>query len=57
MESSRLLTHAQRLQAIAQAGMAYPTSAYYGERFEEITGQQSHMSILARTSNWLDAGN
>lgn len=34
--ASRLLTHAQRLQAIAQAGIAYATNNYDLERFEEI---------------------
>jgi ADP-ribose pyrophosphatase YjhB (NUDIX family) len=38
MESSRLLMHAQRLQAIAQAGIAYATTAYDLERYEEIRG-------------------
>ena len=36
MEASRLLLHAQRLQAIAQAGIAYATSPYDLERYEEI---------------------
>lgn len=35
-EPARLLQYAQRLQAIAQAGLAYPTSAYDVERYEEI---------------------
>ena len=30
--------HAQRLQAIAQAGIAYTTNAYDRERYEEIRG-------------------
>ena len=34
--STRLLKHAQRLQAIAQAGIAYATSPYDLERYEEI---------------------
>ena len=38
MESSKLLMHAQRLQAIAQAGLAYTTNAYDRERYEEIRG-------------------
>jgi ADP-ribose pyrophosphatase YjhB (NUDIX family) len=36
MEPSKLLLHAQRLQAIAQAGLAYATNAYDLERYEEI---------------------
>src|ERR1700691_5267 len=38
MDSNRLLMHAQRLQAIAQAGIAYGTSEYDLERYEEIRG-------------------
>jgi ADP-ribose pyrophosphatase YjhB (NUDIX family) len=38
MESSKLLLHAQRLQAIAQAGLTFATSAYDLERYEEIRG-------------------
>lgn len=30
--------HAQRLQALAQAGIAYATTAYDVERYEEIRG-------------------
>ena len=36
MKSNRLLTHAQRLQALAQAGLAYTTNPYDRERYEEI---------------------
>ena len=36
MEPSRLLMHAQRLQAIAQAGIAYAPTAYDLERYQEI---------------------
>src|SRR5580698_3509552 len=36
MESRQLLIHAQRLQALAQAGLAYPSSVYDRERYEEI---------------------
>ena len=36
MTANRLLTHAQRLQAIAQAGLAYTTNPYDRERYEEI---------------------
>ena len=36
MQPSRLLIAAQRLQAIAQAGIAYATTAYDLERYEEI---------------------
>lgn len=36
MESTQLLIYAQRLQAIAQAGIAYATTAYDLERYEEI---------------------
>ncbi len=36
MDSTHLLMHAQRLQAIAQAGIAYPSTAYDLERYEEI---------------------
>ncbi len=36
MEPTRLLALAQRLQAIAQAGITYGTNAYDLERFEEI---------------------
>jgi ADP-ribose pyrophosphatase YjhB (NUDIX family) len=38
MEPSKLLMQAQRLQAIAQAGIAYATTAYDLERYEEIRG-------------------
>jgi ADP-ribose pyrophosphatase YjhB (NUDIX family) len=38
MDSNRLLMHAQRLQAIAQAGIAYATTEYDRERYEEIRG-------------------
>jgi ADP-ribose pyrophosphatase YjhB (NUDIX family) len=34
--SARLLAYAQRLQALAQAGIAYSTNAYDLERFQEI---------------------
>jgi ADP-ribose pyrophosphatase YjhB (NUDIX family) len=36
VKSNRLLTHAQRLQALAQAGLAYTTNPYDRERYEEI---------------------
>lgn len=36
MESSQLLIQAQRLQALAQAGLAYTTNPYDLERYEEI---------------------
>jgi len=36
MEPSQLLLHAQRLQALAQAGLAYTTGSYDRERYEEI---------------------
>jgi ADP-ribose pyrophosphatase YjhB (NUDIX family) len=36
MTSSTLLLHAQRLQALAQAGLAYPSTPYDVERYEEI---------------------
>jgi ADP-ribose pyrophosphatase YjhB (NUDIX family) len=36
MDSTQLLVHAQRLQAIAQAGIAYAGTAYDLERYEEI---------------------
>jgi len=36
VKSHQLLTHAQRLQALAQAGLAYTTSLYDRERYEEI---------------------
>jgi ADP-ribose pyrophosphatase YjhB (NUDIX family) len=36
MDSLQLLLHAQRLQAIAQAGIAYASSAYDLERYEEV---------------------
>ena len=36
MESTRLLLCAQRLQAIAQAGLAYSMTPYDTERYEEI---------------------
>jgi ADP-ribose pyrophosphatase YjhB (NUDIX family) len=38
MESNKLLLHAQRLQAIAQAGLTFATSGYDLERYEEIRG-------------------
>ncbi|MGI9071308.1 MAG: NUDIX hydrolase [Bryobacteraceae bacterium] len=36
MDSTQLLMHAQRLQALAQAGIAYASTAYDLERYEEI---------------------
>ncbi len=36
MESEELLLHAQRLQALAQAGLAYASSGYERERYEEV---------------------
>jgi ADP-ribose pyrophosphatase YjhB (NUDIX family) len=36
MRSHRLLEHAQRLQAIAQSGIAYPTTPYELERYLEV---------------------
>ena len=36
MKSSRLLRHAQQLQAIAQAGLTYATGPYDRERYEAI---------------------
>jgi ADP-ribose pyrophosphatase YjhB (NUDIX family) len=36
MESLQLLTQAQRLQALAQSGLAYANNAYDRERYEEI---------------------
>jgi ADP-ribose pyrophosphatase YjhB (NUDIX family) len=36
MKAAELLAHAQRLQAIAQAGLAYATSPYDLERYKEI---------------------
>jgi ADP-ribose pyrophosphatase YjhB (NUDIX family) len=36
VEPKQLLLHAQRLQALAQAGLAYTSSAYDRERYEEI---------------------
>ena len=36
MESIQLLIHAQRLQALAQAGIAYASNAYDIERYQEI---------------------
>ena len=36
MEPNRLLLHAQRLQAIAQAGLAYSSSPYDRERYEQV---------------------
>jgi ADP-ribose pyrophosphatase YjhB (NUDIX family) len=36
VKSHQLLIHAQRLQALAQAGLAYTTSLYDRERYEEI---------------------
>ena len=36
MTSLKLLSEAQRLQALAQAGLAYSTSPYEQERYEEI---------------------
>jgi ADP-ribose pyrophosphatase YjhB (NUDIX family) len=38
MEPSKLLLQAQRLQAIAQAGLAYATNEYDQDRYEEIRG-------------------
>ena len=38
MGSAELLLIAQRLQALAQAGLAYSTNAFDVERFEEIRG-------------------
>jgi ADP-ribose pyrophosphatase YjhB (NUDIX family) len=36
LQAARLLAHAQRLQAIAQAGIAYPSTPYDVERYQEI---------------------
>jgi ADP-ribose pyrophosphatase YjhB (NUDIX family) len=36
MESNQLLIQAQRLQALAQAGLAYANNAYDSERYQEI---------------------
>lgn len=36
MESNQLLVHAQRLQALAQAGLTYATSPYDIDRYQEI---------------------
>lgn len=36
MKPHQLLAHAQRLQALAQAGLAYTTNLYDRERYEEI---------------------
>src|SRR6202044_2934408 len=36
MEPSKLLLHAQRLQAIAQAGIAFATTDYDLERYQEV---------------------
>lgn len=36
VKGTELLAHAQRLQAIAQAGLAYATSNYDVERYEEV---------------------
>ena len=36
MEPRQLLLHAQRLQAISQAGLAYASSVYDRDRYEEI---------------------
>ena len=36
MTPAALLTYAQRLQALAQAGLAYPSTPYDLERYEEI---------------------
>lgn len=36
VNSHQLLTYAQRLQALAQAGLAYSTSLYDRERYEEL---------------------
>ena len=36
MKPHQLLIHAQRLQALAQAGLAYTTNLYDRERYEEI---------------------
>src|SRR4051812_18493118 len=36
MKSSRLLSHAQQLQAVAQAGLTYAADPYDRERYEAI---------------------
>lgn len=42
MEATELLKYAQRLQAIAQAGLAYATSPYDLERYQEIRAIGAH---------------
>ncbi len=43
MEPMQLLRYAQRLQAIAQAGLAYPTSRFDVERYQEIRLLSAHL--------------
>lgn len=43
MESTELLKHAQRLQAIAQAGLAYAVSPYDVERYQEVRTLSAHL--------------
>lgn len=49
MKETNLLADAQRLQALAQAGIAYATSAYDLERYEEI--RQISVKLLAEITN------
>jgi ADP-ribose pyrophosphatase YjhB (NUDIX family) len=43
MESTELLRYAQRLQAIAQAGLAYAVSPYDVERYQEVRTLSAHL--------------
>ena len=43
MTSEELLGFAQRIQALAQAGLAYATNAYDAERFQELRGLSVQM--------------
>jgi ADP-ribose pyrophosphatase YjhB (NUDIX family) len=43
MEPAKLLLHAQRLQALAQAGIAYATNIYDTERYQEIRKISVHL--------------
>jgi ADP-ribose pyrophosphatase YjhB (NUDIX family) len=49
MEASQLLAYAQRLQAIAQAGIAYATTPYDLERYEEA--RRLSVSLLQELSD------
>ncbi len=52
MEALELLKHAQRLQALAQAGLAYPTSPYDVERYQEIRTLSAYLLQALTNENF-----